>query len=110
MRAWPFVLVCLMAAAPAQAQMTPQQAVVSHVQALTAVTGCKVRTFSDAEHDKIAVIAMQARGFDMLAGDQLNLTNQARGEMEARISSLGCRDAKVLEAIGFFNTQIAPKM
>ena len=102
--------VLVLAVTPALAQQTPAQVQGQYVQAVVAAKACKVRPLSDSDHDKIVGLAMRARGGDLQVGEQMRIDNDARGQMESRISSLGCSDSQVQRSIAFFQSQIAPHL
>src|SRR5258708_6111557 len=64
---------------------------------------CAEAKLTRAEYDKLAVLVGQATQHRLLVGDERTAIREARANMETRITSGGCGDALVVDAIGFFN-------
>ena len=90
-------------ALPVGAQpVDPLAIVVRYHEAARAAELCGDKKFTSAEYDKLAVLIGQATQHRLLVGDERTAIREARANLEARVTSNGCGDPLVVDAMGFF--------
>jgi hypothetical protein len=81
----------------------PTAIVVRYHEAARAAELCDGKKFTRAEYDKLAVLIGQETQHRLLVGDERTAIRAARADIEARVTSSGCGDPLVVDAIGFFH-------
>lgn len=97
--------ILLLAGGAAAQQMSEGMAMATAVryhEAARAFELCGGKALSATEHDKLAMMVSHATQSRLSIGQSLNVVQEARANMEQRVTSVGCKDALVADALRFF--------
>jgi hypothetical protein len=102
---------------PAAAQTAPPvdspralEILARYNEATQAAIMCENRPFGIEDEKRAAEVTARATGVQFMTGSMLTTVQNSRGWMRMMVSSLGCRDAVVMDRLAFFNQQIAPNL
>jgi hypothetical protein len=88
----------------ARAQDDPLFVVVRYHEALRAAELCEHVKLTSVQQDKLAVLVGQATRHTLPVGEELNAIREGRANMEQRVTTNGCKDPLVTDALRFYGT------
>lgn len=88
----------------AHAQDDPLFVVVRYHEALRAAELCENVKLTAVQQDKLAVLVGRATGYTLPVGEELNAIREGRANMEQRVTTNGCKDALVSDALRFYGS------
>jgi hypothetical protein len=104
-----FVVGCLLFSAPRLAG-ADETAVRNYYAAIEAAEQCDHRSFSQADHEKMAAVINENGGSDLPFNQRMALISQSRNDAKDVIQKYGCKSDKVGAMLQIFHTQLEPAL